>query len=57
MTGLVQVVSLTCHLLPRTVTRHDERIERMLPSEKVDKLVEISKAEWEEEMGLESEED
>lgn len=29
----------------------------MLPSEKVDKLVEISKAEWEEEMGLESEED
>lgn len=29
----------------------------MLPSEKVDKLVEISKAEWEEEMNLESEED
>lgn len=29
----------------------------MLPSEKVDKLVEISKAEWEEEMDLESEED
>lgn len=29
----------------------------MLPSEKVDKLVEISKAEWEEEMELDSEED
>lgn len=29
----------------------------MLPSEKVDKLVEISKAEWEEEMELESDED
>lgn len=29
----------------------------MLPSEKVDKLVELSKAEWEEEMELESEED
>jgi len=29
----------------------------MLPSEKVDKLVEISEAEWEEEMKLESEED
>lgn len=29
----------------------------MLPSEKVDKLVEISEAEWEEEMNLESEED
>ena len=29
----------------------------MLPSEKVDKLVEISKAEWEEEMELEPEED
>lgn len=29
----------------------------MLPSEKVDKLVEISEAEWEEEMDLESEED
>jgi hypothetical protein len=29
----------------------------MLPSEKVDKLIEVSKAEWEEEMNLESEED
>lgn len=29
----------------------------MLPSEKVDKLIEVSKAEWEEEMDLESEED
>lgn len=29
----------------------------MLPSEKVDKLIEVSKAEWEEEMELESEED
>lgn len=29
----------------------------MLPSEKVDKLIEVSKAEWEEEMALESEED
>lgn len=29
----------------------------MLPSEKVDKLLEASKAEWEEEMELESEED
>jgi len=29
----------------------------MLPSEKVDKFIEVSKAEWEEEMELESEED
>ncbi len=29
----------------------------MLPSEKVDKLIEVSEAEWEEEMELESEED
>lgn len=29
----------------------------MLPSEKVDKLIEVSKAEWEEEMELESKED
>jgi len=29
----------------------------MLPSEKVDKLIEVSEAEWEEEMDLESEED
>lgn len=29
----------------------------MLPSEKVDTLIEVSKAEWEEEMDLESDED
>lgn len=29
----------------------------MLPSEKVDTLIEVSKAEWEEEMELESAED
>lgn len=29
----------------------------MLPSEKVDKLIEVSEAEWEEEMEIESEED
>ncbi len=29
----------------------------MLPSEKVDKLIEVSNAEWEEDMRLESEED
>ena len=29
----------------------------MLPSEKVDRLIEVSEAEWEEEMELESEED
>lgn len=29
----------------------------MLPSEKVDKLIEVSEAEWEEEMGLESDGD
>ena len=29
----------------------------MLPSEKVDKLIEVSKAEWEEEMELESDGD
>ena len=29
----------------------------MLPSEKVDRLIEVSEAEWEEEMELEEEED
>ena len=29
----------------------------MLPSEKVERLIEVSEAEWEEEMKLESEED